>query len=198
MELILARQYFPTGTNGYVFSGEQLVCFAIELPWRANERDVSCVLEGRFEVEKRYSVKYGWHLALKDVEGRDVILFHAANDALKELKGCIAPVSMLSGIGAGLYSRKANEKLKKLVFDALERKERVFITIKSLTNERYTTPIGTDTKAISGIKECRACACCCRCGYNNSANKFASLSNYDRWLLNRGGFCFDGCKPNNG
>lgn len=132
MELHLARQYFPTGTNGYVFSGEHLVCFSIELPWRANKRNVSCVLEGRFEVVKRYSERFNWHLALKDVEGRDGILFHPANDALNELEGCIAPVSMLSGMGTGVYSRKANEKL---VFDALDRKELVFITIKSLTNE---------------------------------------------------------------
>jgi hypothetical protein len=66
-----------------------------------------------------------------NVPGRQLILVHPANDALKELRGCIAPVSFLSGHGKGVHSRKAFEKLKEKVFPALEKKETVHLTIQS-------------------------------------------------------------------
>jgi hypothetical protein len=66
-----------------------------------------------------------------NVKGRDGILIHPANDAKKELRGCIAPVTELNGPGKGSQSRLANEKLKALVQEALARNEKVFITIKS-------------------------------------------------------------------
>jgi hypothetical protein len=65
------------------------------------------------------------------VPDRSWILIHPANDAKTQLKGCIAPVTQLTGPGKGSESRLANEKLKALVLEALERKEKVFITIKS-------------------------------------------------------------------
>jgi len=95
MELILKRVYFHKGTIGVLFNDEQFVCFTIELPWEENQRKVSCIPEGRYELERRYTEKRGWHLALKKVINRSCILFHPDNDALKELQGCIAPVTML-------------------------------------------------------------------------------------------------------
>ena len=56
---------------------------------------------------------------------------HAANDAIKELKGCIAPVSLLTAEGKGSKSRAALSKLNRPVFAALDKKEEVFLTIKS-------------------------------------------------------------------
>ena len=66
-----------------------------------------------------------------NVPGRDLILIHPANDAKKELLGCIAPVTNHTGIGKGSSSRKALEKLKTLVYAALERKEEIKISIQS-------------------------------------------------------------------
>lgn len=146
MELTLVRHYLPTGTNGYLFDGDQLICFTIELPWRDNEPHVSCILEGRFRFIKRYSKKYGWHLALENVKGRSLILFHPANNAQTELKGCIAPVTMLSGIGTGLFSIKANETLKKLVFTVLSNDEPVYLSIQNLLSyEHDRTHISANT-----------------------------------------------------
>jgi hypothetical protein len=131
MELELSREYYPEGTNGNIQHEGQLVCPSIELPWRENQRSVSCIPEGRYEVRKRYTQKRGHHLLIVDVRGRSGILIHPANDAQKELLGCIAPVTKLTGPGRGIQSRAANEKLKELVTAALDRKEKVFITIKS-------------------------------------------------------------------
>jgi len=128
MELQLFRTYDPEGTNGEL---KLVVCNTIELPWLQNERNVSCIPEGRFELRKRFIKKFGLHLLVVDVPDRSWILIHPANDAKTQLKGCIAPVTKLTGPGKGNESRLANEKLKALVLEALERKEKVFITIKS-------------------------------------------------------------------
>jgi hypothetical protein len=62
-------------------------------------------------VIKRYSPHFKWHLQLKEVPGRQWILIHPGNDAVTELKGCIAPVSMLTGIGKGDFSKLAFKKI---------------------------------------------------------------------------------------
>jgi hypothetical protein len=128
MELELLRIYDPEGTNGEI---KLVVCNTIELPWLQNKRSVSCIPQGRYELKKRTTAKRGQHLLVVNVKGRNGILIHPANDAKKELRGCIAPVTAHTGLGKGSQSRLANEKLKALVLEALERNEKVFITIKS-------------------------------------------------------------------
>ncbi|WP_420577507.1 DUF5675 family protein [Ekhidna sp.] len=131
MRLKLLRTYHSNGTNGKLYHGEQLVCFTIELPWLHNRRNVSCIPEGTYEVSKRYTKTRGTHLILENVEGRSGILIHPANNALKELKGCIAPVSSLDAPGIGSSSKKATEKLQNLLFEVLNLDEEVFITIQN-------------------------------------------------------------------
>lgn len=132
MELELIRTYFPNGTNGEILLQ---LCNSIELPWLDNQHQISCVPEGRYELKKRYSPKFGWHLQLMNVPGRDLILMHPANDAVKELEGCIAPVSFLIAEGKGSESRKALEKITSLIFPELEKGNKVFVTIKSVQHE---------------------------------------------------------------
>lgn len=99
MVLILTRTYFPDGTNGKLECDGKFICNTIELPWKNNETKVSCIPEGEYFIKKRYSNKFQWHLEIIDVENRSLILFHPANNVLRELKGCIAPVTKLSGPG---------------------------------------------------------------------------------------------------
>lgn len=143
MELILERSYFKEGTNGTLFACEQsknrFICQAIELPWQNNQRSVSCIPEGKYELIARTSAKFKKHFILKDVENRSLILIHPANNSKRELRGCIAPVLHLSGIGKGLYSQRALDKLRFLIDHALEKKERIFLTIKSSNYEYCRT-----------------------------------------------------------
>lgn len=131
MILILTRTYFPDGTNGKLECEGKLLCKTIELPWKNNERRVSCIPEGKYFLKKRYSLKYKWHIHITGVQNRSLILFHPANNAMKELNGCIAPVTKLSGPGLGLLSRKAFTKLKDQVYKALERNETVLLNVQS-------------------------------------------------------------------
>jgi len=130
MELELLRDYFPDGTNGVIQKDGVVICAAIELPWKDNAHNVSCVPEGRYPLVKRYSSKFGWHFQVKEVPNRDLILIHPANDALKELEGCIAPVTTITGHGKGDASRLMLEKLKGIAYPVLENGEQLFITIK--------------------------------------------------------------------
>ncbi|WP_339887729.1 DUF5675 family protein [uncultured Flavobacterium sp.] len=130
MILFLTRTYFPEGTNGTLEWEGKVICNTIELPWKHNEKCVSCIPEGNYFIRKRYSQKFKWHLEVVDVKNRSLILFHPANNAIKELNGCIAPVTKLSGPGQGLMSRTAFEKLKTLVYRALDRKESVELIVK--------------------------------------------------------------------
>ena len=120
MEILLERMYFPEGTNGVLNLNGKEICKTIELPWRNNKARVSCIPEGKYKIRKRFSAKFKWHLEITNVKNRKYILFHPANNALKELNGCIAPVSQITGEGRGNESRKAFEKLKNLVFPYLE------------------------------------------------------------------------------
>ncbi|HLW08264.1 MAG TPA: DUF5675 family protein [Marinilabiliaceae bacterium] len=131
MDLYLHRTHYKNGTNGILFHKRLFMCFCIELPWIVNKRNISCIPDGTYEMESFYSPKFGHHLRIKNVPERLGILMHPANDALKELRGCIAPVSQLTGIGKGLGSRQALEKVMLRVEGVLEPGEVLFLTIRS-------------------------------------------------------------------
>ena len=131
MIIVLKRTYFPDGTNGKLECNGKSICNTIELPWRENQKRVSCIPEGKYFIRKRYSQKFQWHLEVIDVKDRSLILFHPANNALLELNGCIAPVTKLSGPGLGLMSRKAFAKLKTQVYQVLNGKESVELIVES-------------------------------------------------------------------
>ena len=125
----LYRNQFEKGTYGVLFVDGQFVCFTIELPWKDNARNISCIPDGCYELELWFTDRFKHHLVVRDVPGRSGILIHPANDALKELRGCIAPVSHLSGVGKGLYSRSALDKLVMLAERSKTRNESLYLKI---------------------------------------------------------------------
>jgi Family of unknown function (DUF5675) len=131
MELELIRTYFDLGTNGKILALGRLITYTIELPWLDNLTQISCIPEGRYELVKRWSPKFNRHLQVMNVSQRESILIHPANDAMHELKGCIAPVSLITGVGKGSSSRLALETLTSLVYGALDQFDPVFLTIKT-------------------------------------------------------------------
>ena len=82
MELELIRTYYWSGTNGKILFQGRLITYCIELPWQNNHARVSCIPEGRYELKKRWSLKFRRHLQVMNVVRRDGILIHPANDAL--------------------------------------------------------------------------------------------------------------------
>lgn len=90
MKAFLERQYTDKNTIGRLwFDGK--VVYTLELPWRDNLPNISCIPEGIYEVERTWSPAFKKNLWLiKDVKGRSGIRIHAAN-YIRELRGCIAP-----------------------------------------------------------------------------------------------------------
>lgn len=67
---------------------EIFVCKTLELPFKNNQKRISCVPVGKYELIKRTSIKYRLHFHLWDVPGRYKILIHQGNFH-HEIWGCI-------------------------------------------------------------------------------------------------------------
>ena len=107
MVIELQRLYRDGWTERMILIKGVVVCRSIELGWTNNERNRSCVPEGVYPMAIIQHPKHGECLRLDGVKGRSGILIHVANDAQKELRGCIAPVFSLIGNGKGQHSRLA-------------------------------------------------------------------------------------------
>jgi len=128
--LLLLRKYGAWGTNGTIsYQGEE-ICHTIELPDRNNTPRISCIPIGRYKLEKRRYPKHGEQIGIPVVLAREAILIHAANNALRELQGCIAPVTTLTGEGTGDHSGKALAKLKALVYSLWDMGDEVYLSIR--------------------------------------------------------------------
>ena len=66
-----------------VFEGKTL-----ELPWRDNKRQISCISKGVYRVTPRRSDAKGEHFWIHDVLDRDMILIHVGN-FVKDTQGCV-------------------------------------------------------------------------------------------------------------
>ena len=129
LHVFIERKYYRDGTNGILYVNGTRFCNAIELPWKNNMPRKSCIPEGVYKLQGRTSEHFGKHLQVMNVPGREGILVHPANNALTELKGCIAPVTTLTGEGCGSESRKAFEPLVERVYDAISKGDEVRLTI---------------------------------------------------------------------
>ena len=83
------------GTEGILSTGN-FTCFTLELPWKDNRPDISCIPDGTYRVRLRTSPRHGRVYHLTGVEQRTRILMHSGNlagDVSKGLRthanGCI-------------------------------------------------------------------------------------------------------------
>ena len=124
------------GTGSIISVNGEITCYCLELPWKDNQRNVSCIPGGVYratiEDSKRFAGKV---IRVHDVPGRSGILFHPAN-YLGQLLGCFAPCTRLefwretpdpeNGNQPSHYeyvgwaSRKALDRLIEAIEDGLE------------------------------------------------------------------------------
>lgn len=64
-------------------------CCTLELPWKDNKNDVSCIPAGRYKGRKIVSPSNGNCIEIMDVVNRTHIQIHSAN-YVRQLLGCIA------------------------------------------------------------------------------------------------------------
>lgn len=151
------------GTGGFLSVPE--LCFSsftLELPWRDNRRNVSCVPAGVYPLAWHESKKFkAFHV--KNVPDRSGILIHSGNlagDAAlgfrTDVEGCIllgCERGKLNGQKAVLHSRAAVNKFNSLLLAALKNggKARIIIDERITIDGRYmTTSDSEKEKNING------------------------------------------------
>ena len=93
MEAVLMRRYLEDRTLGHLTffadNGNELCRFyTLELPWRDNKKNESCIPEDIYDVVPFSSKIHVDAYRILGVEGRDAILIHTGNFT-KDTKGCI-------------------------------------------------------------------------------------------------------------
>lgn len=76
-------------TTGQIEVGD-FQCFSLELPWRENKKQVSCIPAGIYPVRKFNSPKFGMCYAVDEVPNRSQVRIHAGVHYGHTL-GCILP-----------------------------------------------------------------------------------------------------------
>ena len=74
----------------FLFDGLSVIfeSTSLELANNDNQRNISCIPTGSYNVKSRNSKKYNDHFIIEDVPDRDFILIHPANFHT-DLRGCI-------------------------------------------------------------------------------------------------------------
>jgi len=90
--LIIRDTFSEESTLGELFLNGERMCDTLELPYKDNQRSISCIPEGEYKVRLRTARESAsrdyLHLLVQDVPNRDWILFHRGNSA-KDTRGCI-------------------------------------------------------------------------------------------------------------
>ena len=63
-------------------------CFTLELPWKNNQKSISCIPEGIYQFHRRLSRKNGHVLELLDTLHRTHIQIHSGNYTY-QIEGCV-------------------------------------------------------------------------------------------------------------
>jgi hypothetical protein len=90
MEIKLIRvTELHNSTIGQVFINNKFFCYSLELRWLNNQRSISCIPKGRYQLKKRVTENRGEHILVANVPNRSFILIHSAS-TYKDLRGCIS------------------------------------------------------------------------------------------------------------
>lgn len=93
--IALRRRYYDSFTVGQLFIPEkEIILYTLELPYRNNQVNISCIPEGEYFTSTYRSQKHGYCIKIyqddkkKEVNGRNGILIHKGN-TIKDTQGCI-------------------------------------------------------------------------------------------------------------
>lgn len=98
-----------SGCFGVLIYEKNILCYTLELPWRGNIKNKSCVPCGTYDLSKSYSSGLGNVFRFNHVPGRSGILIHSGN-TIEDTEGCILPGLDISDFGV-VSSRSALGRL---------------------------------------------------------------------------------------
>ena len=179
----LVRTYGEKETLGRIYFNGVEICQSIELPWLDNMTNKSCIPEGVYNIQHRYTTKFGDHLLIENVPGRSGILFHPANNPKKELRGCIAPVMEIRA-GHGMFSKVALQALLRNIHQVGIQ----FCNLKISSNENNHAAVGgSHPKIFQNAQECGSCHRGCRYCHTHSTDHPAGHIDHDKRILSDSG-----------
>lgn len=97
------------GTFGVLRINGAVHCWTLEQPDRENKRKQSSIPAQQYTAVRHKSPKFGETFLVKDVPGRDLVLFHAGNTD-EDTKGCVllgSALGIVKGDRAIVASRAA-------------------------------------------------------------------------------------------
>lgn len=116
---------------GVLQVGGSLICFTLELPWKNNQRKISCIPAGEYPLSRAYSPRFDksmWHVF--SVFGRGGILFHIGNTAA-DTEGCIL-LGMTNGFMEGKRAVLRSADALKIFEEALRPSDHASLLISEL------------------------------------------------------------------
>lgn len=120
----LIRTYFATHTLGVFTAVDEnhntiMECSVLELPWKDNTFQISCIPEGKYRVIERRTDKFKRHYHIQDVPNRTYILQHPGNFT-RQIEGCQLPGDRFASLNNDkipdiLNTRSTLDKMLKLL-----------------------------------------------------------------------------------
>ena len=114
--LLLIRDSFSDkAVLGKLYLNSEFYGHTLELAWKENQKRISCIPKGVYEVTKRHTEKSKYkyeHLHILDVPDRELILMHIGNYP-KNSKGCI----LLGNTRALNFVGDSRKAFYKLMYD---------------------------------------------------------------------------------
>ncbi len=102
-------------TYGVLLNHDIPLCLTLELPWRENAKNVSCILPGEYQCVPHSGPRFRGVWRLLSVPGREGVLIHPGN-TIADIQGCIAVGQSFYGGGVS-NSRLTMDMLKKTLPD---------------------------------------------------------------------------------
>lgn len=86
---IKRTSFTQDSTIGEVYINDKLFALSLELAWKDNNKNISCIPVGEeYTLSKRVTKKRGEHLIVNNTEPRQSILIHPGN-TYRDIQGCI-------------------------------------------------------------------------------------------------------------
>lgn len=86
---VVRRKFYPEdGILGTLFVDGVKICSTLELPWRDNQDNTSCIPAGVYDLRKIKSPHFGIVFEVLNVKDREDILIHSGNN-VEDTLGCI-------------------------------------------------------------------------------------------------------------
>lgn len=125
----LGKLYLYSSNGALLFH-----CLTMELPWRGNQKRISCIPAGKYPTFLHQSPKFGPSLWVKNVDNRSEILIHKGNYN-RDTLGCILPGAQFLDIdGDGskdvTNSKKTVKKLIEAITENISENEPIFTQVE--------------------------------------------------------------------